>query len=54
VNSARDILKSLVTKAQGKNPPDLLTFVKEKMKIQNELITAILKKIEEKEGESFR
>ena len=54
VKSANDTLKSLVTKAQGKKETDIVAYVKKKIQIQNELITAILEKLGKTEGQSSR
>ena len=54
LKDSSDTLKSLVTKAQGKKESDIIKFVKQKIQTQNELIGAILEKIESKtEGQTL-
>ncbi|XP_063682089.1 transient receptor potential cation channel subfamily V member 5-like [Bolinopsis microptera] len=54
LKESSDTLKSLVTKAQGKKESDIIKFVKQKIQTQNELIGAILEKIESKtEGQTL-
>ncbi|XP_063682069.1 transient receptor potential cation channel subfamily A member 1-like isoform X2 [Bolinopsis microptera] len=46
VKAARDTLTSIVTKQQANTEANLVKYVKQKMQIQQELITAILEKVE--------